>query len=1432
MVHEAEQVGTYHSSYHRYAQYAGFLRLWSVTSMVGAVAATVVVYSALQFLFPLQLTSPALAVSQTVTVTSTADSGAGTLRDAIRQANLASAGTETIIDFTVSGEITLASTLDINRQVTFQVDAGDVTVNGANVTRCFNVGSGADNSEISDIIITNCQQAINIANVGGSISGVSVHDVDITGSTTAIHIEGNADSITLTENKIIGGGDYISVEGDGVAEDLTIRDNAIGDTDTAGSNCIALWGTVNATVDGNTITNCNGMGVDLDNASGTLITGNTMDNAGVDVGGTSPNTIIGGDTEDERNLINNNTSANGVFVQEEATSTQIIGNYIGLDATGMQDYGNATSGIVDGGTDTLIENNFVAGGDDSGIGVNGTGTIVRGNTLGFAIDGKTAIPNGDSDIILNGNVSTASNITIDDNLIGNNTNNAAIEAYQTNGLTITNNRVVSTVHGGFSLNSVQNVTITDNIIGTNADGDTGLGVDPWAIDIMNEDNVAAHNITISENTFAEVDEVGVSVDDGQKVVTITKNNFSSGSGIYIDNESNGITVPTIEVATSTDGIAGTGGAEGGRVEVYEDGGYIGDASSIDASGTWSVATGELSTTPDDGSSITALSIDVNGNTSEFSAALSYTGEKDSDDDEGDDESSGDVSDGDDAVDDDTPLTEEEEQNITFSYLQPASKVVVVNGETVVAGEAVIVNQGKTTITVHNVPAKHRVQLRVEEKDAGSKQKVTVKKTTYKKPTAGGVVKGSFTADDTTKKYRVFGTGQTKDKQDTSKERILAKVNVTTLEQPRIETIDGDFLVTTSLRRVLFEGDSNSGRVRIYYGGVFLGGCDPTPCRVPFEGKGYGEYIVKYDTITDNDTSPVDERRVFIADRTPTSVFNVDPRQFSPNRITSSNTVKVVGVGPGGDNVAGEIEINGETTAVDYTSEVGFEAEVDLSEVTYGDHTLVVHFYDVDPQDDAWSERMRDRIVFEFKKWPSPAALLIEKVPQSVVRNMPLELTVTGGAGNRVQVMSDDEVVYSVDLEQIADTAQGSAVISFDTSTIGSADYTVYAEDRFGIRTPEVRVAYDVVASPPVIAPEAETDSATTDDTDAADETSGSSTDAGTTDDTPEAESPITPAPSSEDTSDNTPAAQPPVPTPVDTDGDGLTNDEELTLGTNPVVEDSDADTIPDTEEVIIGTDPVAADDATQISDAIRFRILPVRPDWVPGDVTLTNPRVHIIDDVLDRIPGLKDVEVDPSFWSTPLPALMPQKDTESVKKLKAKLDDSNTAKHLEVVPMIITKDSVTKEEVDRAVASPNEAGAIVLNNTRIIGIPANKYTKFIEPTIQETQIVYRGTTIANAMVIIEINSDPVVRVTRADANGEWSITVPVEAIPAGEHTATVYSQYQGAESGRAQIAKFVVLEDEHLSNTSWLLLVNIILVITLLGVMVTLQLRHRPIAAP
>ena len=84
-----------------------------------------------------------VAHGATLTVTSLADSGVGSLRDAIMASN-ASVGVADTIRFSVSGTITLASRLPgIADDVTIDGTGNDITVSGNKAVQVMSVGAGA-----------------------------------------------------------------------------------------------------------------------------------------------------------------------------------------------------------------------------------------------------------------------------------------------------------------------------------------------------------------------------------------------------------------------------------------------------------------------------------------------------------------------------------------------------------------------------------------------------------------------------------------------------------------------------------------------------------------------------------------------------------------------------------------------------------------------------------------------------------------------------------------------------------------------------------------------------------------------------------------------------------------------------------------------------------------------------------------------------------------------------------------------------------------------------------------------------------------------------------------------------------------------------------------------------------------------------------------
>ena len=116
----------------------------------------------------------------------------------------------------------------------------------------------------------------------------------------------------------------------------------------------------------------------------------------------------------------------------------------------------------------------------------------------------------------------------------------------------------------------------------------------------------------------------------------------------------------------------------------------------------------------------------------------------------------------------------------------------------------------------------------------------------------------------------------------------------------------------------------------------------------------------------------------------------------------------------------------------------------------------------------------------------------------------------------------------------------------------------------------------------------------------------------------------TPAPSftSEGVSASSSSVSAPLdPALVDTDGDGLTDQQEHTLGTDPLLRDTDGDGISDADEERAGTDPLT------FTRPVRDPSAPAEPAPVAPVVTTTSPVAPpraVLDQDEDGIPDDKE----------------------------------------------------------------------------------------------------------------------------------------------------------------------------------------------------------------
>ncbi len=145
---------------------------------------------------------------------------------------------------------------------------------------------------------------------------------------------------------------------------------------------------------------------------------------GVNIAGGAHGNVIGGTNASQRNVISGNIFSYGITITETNSDNNVVmGNYLGLDASGTMVVSNALSGVgIFGGPQNTIvggtnagAGNVISGNSEYGIFIgdpNTTGTVVQGNFIGTDASGNNALPNGIGGIaVFNG----AHNVTIGGN---------------------------------------------------------------------------------------------------------------------------------------------------------------------------------------------------------------------------------------------------------------------------------------------------------------------------------------------------------------------------------------------------------------------------------------------------------------------------------------------------------------------------------------------------------------------------------------------------------------------------------------------------------------------------------------------------------------------------------------------------------------------------------------------------------------------------------------------------------------------------------------------------------------------------------------------------------------------------------------------------------------------------------------------------------
>ncbi|MEL6535746.1 MAG: FG-GAP-like repeat-containing protein, partial [Bacteroidota bacterium] len=219
---------------------------------------------------------------------------------------------------------------------------------------------------------------------------------------------------------------------------------------------------------------------------------------------------IGGETAAQGNVIgaNGSNSTQAGVALLRADGTEVLHNRIGTDSTGTLARPNQNGIQVQESNQIIINDNVVSGNLHAGVFIRQvTGGEVQGNTVGVSIDGSAPLPNGTVGVFAKlgntlqiGGASTdhrnligghagpgirlldGQNIQIENNYLGVSRsgqlalpNQIGIHATDIDQLSITANLVSGNLAQGIVLDTVQTVVVTQNTLGLNLSRDQALG---------------------------------------------------------------------------------------------------------------------------------------------------------------------------------------------------------------------------------------------------------------------------------------------------------------------------------------------------------------------------------------------------------------------------------------------------------------------------------------------------------------------------------------------------------------------------------------------------------------------------------------------------------------------------------------------------------------------------------------------------------------------------------------------------------------------------------------------------------------------------------------------------------------------------------------------------------------------------------------------
>ena len=496
-------------------------------------------------------------------VLNTNDSGAGSLRDALTQANADTSSGTDIIQFEIPGSgvqtIHLADASGALPTITRPVFIDGSTANGFAGTPLIVIdGSNLTADDGLTIDAANCTvsslDVVGFANGTGIVIG-AFGSTGVTGNlVTGCYVGVGADGSTIDGNDL------------GILIDNGAASNTIGGLSAAARNVISgniQFGVELSTATANNVVAGNYIGVD---ATGLAAAPNGR--IGVVIGNGANHNTIGGATPGARNVISANID-NEILIDGSAggaTANVVEGNFIGPDITGLatptgfNDKPDAGAVVITNGAESNQiggsspnAGNYISGNGSAGVTLSGNGTsqnLVAGNFIGVDFTGAAALGNaGDGVIIIDGAQNNSIGLATDGagNIIGGNIGDGVlISGAASTGNILSGNKI------GTDVTEVHNL------------GNAGAGV---SIQFA-PNNLIGGTAPNAGNTIAFNQGAGVTVGDSSGGFatgnSILGNFIFSNGGLGIDSSPNTLgDVPTLATAFSTTVTVATGVTENG-----------------------------------------------------------------------------------------------------------------------------------------------------------------------------------------------------------------------------------------------------------------------------------------------------------------------------------------------------------------------------------------------------------------------------------------------------------------------------------------------------------------------------------------------------------------------------------------------------------------------------------------------------------------------------------------------------------------------------------------------------------------------------------------------------------------------------------------------------------------------------------------------------